>query len=53
MLFLFGRLGDIMEFTEKELDQIKYALEYLHDADLSDYGKENIIVMEGAMKNLV
>ena len=42
----------VIELTEKELEQIKYALEYLHDADLSDFGKENIIVMEDAMKKL-
>lgn len=36
-----------MEFTEKELEQIKYALKYLHDADLSDYGKENIRRING------
>ena len=42
-----------MDFTEKELEQIKYALEYLHDADLSDFGKENIIAMEDAMKKLI
>ena len=41
-----------MNFTEKELEQIKYALEYLHDADLSDFGKENIIAMEDVMKKL-
>ena len=41
-----------MDFTEKELEQIKYALEYLHDADLSDFGKENIIAMEDAMEKL-
>lgn len=41
-----------MEFTEKELEEIRYALDYLHDADLSDYGKENIIAMESAMKKL-
>ena len=41
-----------MEFTEKELEQIKYALEYLHDADLSDYGKENIKTLEGLMDKL-
>ena len=42
----------VIELTEKELEQIKYALEYLHDADLSDFGKENIIAMEDAMKKL-
>ena len=42
----------VIELTEKELEQIKYALEYLHDADLSDFGKENIIAMEDAMEKL-
>ena len=42
----------VIELTEKELEQIKYALEYLHDADLSDFGKENIIAMEDAIKKL-
>ena len=42
----------VIELTEKELEQIKYALEYLHDADLSDFGKENIIAIEDAMKKL-
>ena len=41
-----------MEFTEKELEQIKYALDYLHDADLSDYGNDNIEAMESAMTKL-
>ena len=41
-----------MDFTEKELEQIKYALEYLHDADLSNYGKENIKTLEGLMDKL-
>ena len=41
-----------MEFTEKELEQIKYALEYLHDADLSDYGYDNIEALESAMNKL-
>lgn len=41
-----------MEFTEKELEQIKNALEYLYDADLSDYGNDNIEAMESAMKKL-
>lgn len=38
-----------MEFTEKELEQIKYALEHLHDADLSDFGDDNIEALESAM----
>lgn len=41
-----------MEFTEKELEQIKYALEYLHDADLSDFGDDNIKALESVMKKL-
>ena len=41
-----------MEFTEKELEQIKYALEYLHDADLSDFGDDNIEALENVMKKL-
>ena len=41
-----------MEFTEKELEQIKYALEYLHDADLSDLGDDNIEALESAMNKL-
>ena len=46
------RGGNVMEFTEKELEQIKYALEYLHDADLSDFGNDNIKALESAMKKL-
>lgn len=42
----------IMEFTEKELGQIKYALEYLHEADLSDFGNENIEALESTMRKL-
>ena len=41
-----------MEFTEKELEQIKYASEYLHDADLSDFGDDNIEALESAMNKL-
>ena len=41
-----------MEFTEKELEQIKYALEYLHDADLSDFGDDNIEALESAMNKM-
>lgn len=39
-------------FTEKELEQIRYALEYLHDADLSDFDMEDIRAMESVMKKL-
>lgn len=41
-----------IEFTEKELEQVKYALEYLHDADVADLGYENIKAMERAMTKL-
>lgn len=41
-----------MEFTEKELEQIKFALEHLHEADLSGYGSENINALESAMDKL-
>lgn len=41
-----------LEFTEAETDQIRYALEYLHDADLSDYGNENLKVLENVMRKL-
>lgn len=39
-------------FKKKEINQIKYALEYLHDADLSDFGKGNIRDLESAMDKL-
>ena len=38
-----------MEFTDKELEWIKYALEYLHDADLSDLDISDIIAIESVM----
>lgn len=41
-----------LDFTEKEIEQIKYALEHLHDADLSDYGEENLRRLESAMQKL-
>lgn len=39
-------------FTSEELEQVKYALEYLHDADLSNYGQENVKALESAMDKL-
>jgi len=39
-------------FTEEELRQIGYALDYLHDADLSEYGQDNIVALESAMEKL-
>ena len=41
-----------MEFTDKELEQIRYALEHLHDADISDLGSDNIAAIESAMTKL-
>ena len=41
-----------MEFTDKELEQIKFALEHLHDADLSDFDEDDIRDMESAMTKL-
>ena len=38
--------------TQEDLSQIKFALEHLHDADLSEYGKENIIALENVMQKL-
>ena len=40
-----------MDFTEKELEQIKYALEYLHDAGLSDFGKKILLQWKTLWKN--
>ena len=41
-----------MLFTDKELEQIRYALEHLHDADLSEFGNDNIKSLESAMTKL-
>lgn len=41
-----------MEFSGRELEEIKYALEYLHNADLSNYGEENIRILERLMSKL-
>lgn len=38
------------ETIKKENEQIMYALEYLHDADLSEYGEENIKALEMTMR---
>lgn len=45
-------LEKLLDFAEKEIEQIKYALEHLHDADLSDYGEDNIKNIESAMLKL-
>lgn len=39
-----------MEFTEQELEHIRYALDYLHDADLSDY--DDLETLENIMTRL-
>ena len=39
-------------FTNNELDMIKYALDYLHDTDLSNLDKNKIEAIESAMKKL-
>ena len=31
----------VIDFTEEEFSEIKSALEYLHDADLCEYGENN------------
>lgn len=38
--------------SEKEKDIIKFALDYLHDADLSEYGADNVRVLENLMTKL-
>lgn len=46
---------EVMErqnFTEDDISQIKFALEYLHDVDLSNYGEENIKALESVMRKL-
>lgn len=41
-----------MEFTKEELTMIAFALEYLHDADLTDMSTEHIKAVESAMNKL-
>lgn len=40
------------DFKEDDISQIKFALEYLHDVDLSNYGEENIKALENVMRKL-
>ena len=42
-----------MEFSDRELEELKYALEYLHNADLCNYGEENIRILEGLWANWI
>lgn len=42
----------VIELSDKELEEIKFALEYLHNADLCNYGKENIKILENLMNKL-
>ena len=48
--------NEIIDFSilsgNEELDIIKYALEYLHDADLSEFGEENVKTLERVMSTL-
>lgn len=39
-------------FTDNEICQIKSALDYIHDADLSEYGEDNIKSLESVMRKL-
>lgn len=39
-------------FTDDELHMIKYALEHLHDTDLSNFKKEDLEALESAMEKL-
>jgi len=41
-----------MEFTTNELEMIKFSMEYLHDADLSNMEKEDIKTIEEIMDKL-
>ena len=41
-----------MEFTKEELEMIAFALEYLHDADLTNLSAEHIKAIESAMNKL-
>lgn len=41
-----------IELTDEELEQVKYALDYLHDADLCDFGDDNIAALESVMDKL-
>lgn len=41
-----------MELTETEIEMIKFAMEYLHDADLSDMKRRDIKTIEEIMDKL-
>lgn len=41
-----------IELTDEELEQVKYALDYLHDANLSGFGESNVKALESAMDKL-
>lgn len=42
----------MINFTENELEQIKFALEHLYDSDLSNLCEEKLKDLESAMKKL-
>ena len=41
-----------MKFTSEELEMIAFALEHLHDADLTDMTIEHVKAIESAMDKL-
>lgn len=49
----YKALVDIEVISDNaSIDIIKYALEYLHDADLSDFGQDNVKALEKVMDTL-
>ena len=40
------------DFAEDDISQIRFALDYLHNADLSNYGEESIKALESVMRKL-
>lgn len=40
---------EMFEFSEEEKEMIRFSLDYLHDADLSDFGKKNVETLENIM----
>ena len=49
--YLSNSANDIT-FSAEELEQIKYAVEHLHDSDLSSYGNSNVEALESVMDKL-
>lgn len=40
------------ELTKRDMVQIRFALEHLHDTDLSEYGDKNVADLENVMRKL-